>query len=347
MFISLMTGKEPESLSHKMPLKSAASDKLIHCGVRLKGNESLQDAGITSGAVIHCLPKKGNQTTPVPVPVGISEVQQLLLSLRTLVGNAQFRPLIQKLKTPEMVEKVMAACPEVQRDPMALALMQDPELVLGLVNPDHLSEVVEEHPAVAQVIHHVCGLLSSHGSSQRSHHVSYSMDALSDDEQMEEGGEWQAGSASGSNSSLPPITPAQLAAALASAAGNGSSTSSSSRTSRNSGTSLASTSAPPAPSASDEGPITAQMFSQALQNALAASSRTASSTPFMGTSQASGGSGATAASIPNLDESLQLMREMGIPDEELSKQALQATNGDVQAAVNLIFAQWMADDDNM
>lgn len=38
------------------------------------------------------------------------------------------------------------------------------------------------------------------------------------------------------------------------------------------------------------------------------------------------------------------MREMGIPDEDLSRQALQATNGDVQAAVNLIFAQWMADD---
>lgn len=48
--------------------------------------------------------------------------------------------------------------------------------------------------------------------------------------------------------------------------------------------------------------------------------------------------------IPNLDENLQLMREMGILDEDLSRQALQATNGDVQAAVNLIFAQWMADD---
>ena len=67
--------------------------------------------------------------------------------------------------------------------------------------------------------------------------------------------------------------------------------------------------------------------------------------------QATGSSSSTSTSgapssvqIPNLDESLQLMREMGIPDEDLSRQALQATNGDVQAAVNLIFAQWMADD---
>lgn len=65
-----------------------------------------------------------------------------------------------------------------------------------------------------------------------------------------------------------------------------------------------------------------------------------------GPSSSSNSSGPPSASIqiPNLEESLQLMREMGIPDEELSRQALQATNGDVQAAVNLIFAQWMADD---
>lgn len=52
----------------------------------------------------------------------------------------------------------------------------------------------------------------------------------------------------------------------------------------------------------------------------------------------------STAPIENVEESLQLMREMGIPDEELSLQALQATNGDVEAAVNLIYAQWMADD---
>ena len=48
--------------------------------------------------------------------------------------------------------------------------------------------------------------------------------------------------------------------------------------------------------------------------------------------------------MENLGESLQLMREMGITDETMSLQALQATNGDVEAAVNLIFAQMMTDD---
>ena len=38
------------------------------------------------------------------------------------------------------------------------------------------------------------------------------------------------------------------------------------------------------------------------------------------------------------------MREMGIADEEMGIRALQATNGNVEAAVDLIFSQMMADD---
>lgn len=49
-------------------------------------------------------------------------------------------------------------------------------------------------------------------------------------------------------------------------------------------------------------------------------------------------SGATPP-LPNLEASVRLMAEMGIPDEALSRQALVITNGDVQAAVELVFAQ--------
>ena len=46
-----------------------------------------------------------------------------------------------------------------------------------------------------------------------------------------------------------------------------------------------------------------------------------------------------APSPPNLEENVRLMSEMGILDEALSRQALLMTNGDVQAAVELVFAQ--------
>lgn len=42
---------------------SLTADKLfpvlVHCGVVLKGSDTLNDAGITSGSMIHCFPKSG------------------------------------------------------------------------------------------------------------------------------------------------------------------------------------------------------------------------------------------------------------------------------------------------
>lgn len=39
-----------------------------------------------------------------------------------------------------MYEKVVTACPVVRSDPAALAMLQDPELFMGLTNPDNLNK---------------------------------------------------------------------------------------------------------------------------------------------------------------------------------------------------------------
>nr|XP_006012516.1 PREDICTED: ubiquitin-like protein 7 [Latimeria chalumnae] len=65
-------------------------------------------------------------------------------------------------------------------------------------------------------------------------------------------------------------------------------------------------------------PITNDIFSQALQQALQASSLS----PLQNQWQTQ----------------LQQLRDMGIQDDELSLRALQATGGDIQAALELIFA---------
>lgn len=88
------------------------------------------------------------------------------------------------------------------------------------------------------------------------------------------------------------------------------------------------------------------MFNQALMQAMR-NSLTGGPTTSSG---ASGGSGSSSTNSvdPRRTEEAQLqeqfgrflpqMRELGITDNGLSLRALQATNGDVQAAVNLIFA---------
>lgn len=66
-------------------------------------------------------------------------------------------------------------------------------------------------------------------------------------------------------------------------------------------------------------PITNDLFSQALQHALQAS-------------------GQQPSLQSQWQPQLQQLRDMGIQDDELSLRALQATGGDIQAALELIFA---------
>lgn len=155
---------------------------------------------------------------------------------------------------------------------------------------------------------------------------SYSLEALSDDEEMD------SSSSDGTRDSNPlsrnhsysAITTAQLAAAIANA------------TTGNSFPSSGSNSASNPNSASV---ITNEMFSQAMQQAFA------NVTPQQ--------TGAAGAAIPatvsdegeslesitrRLAPQLQQMREMGLRDDVVNVQALQATSGDVQSAIELVFS---------
>uniref|UniRef100_A0A674GS66 Ubiquitin-like protein 7 n=1 Tax=Taeniopygia guttata TaxID=59729 RepID=A0A674GS66_TAEGU len=111
-----------------------------------------------------------------------------------------------------------------------------------------------------------------------------------------------------------PITQSELATALALA-----STPESSSHTPTPGTQGHSSGTSPMSSSVQSGtPITNDLFSQALQHAL----------------QASGQPSLQSQWQPQLQQ----LRDMGIHDDELSLRALQATGGDIQAALELIFA---------
>lgn len=151
---------------------------------------------------------------------------------------------------------------------------------------------------------------------------SYSLDNLSDDEEMAGGDSSQSSDSAqpnvlsefSSNSST--ITTAQLAAAL-SRAGARNAFPLSNSSSLTSTTSL------------NSSVITTEMFSQAMQQAFAAAPNSVSGLP----------------PIPPIlpqssDLQLQLtqMHEIGLQDDAVNVQALQFTNGDVQAAIELVFS---------
>ncbi len=104
--------------------------------------------------------------------------------------------------------------------------------------------------------------------------------------------------------------------------------------------------ASPSAASNSGGGLTQEMFNQAMSQALMMSSMRGNPAPTSATATPGGSSSGNRdrrhAEETQLREQfgrhLPQMRELGITDDGLSLRALQATNGDVQAAVNLVYA---------
>lgn len=183
---------------------------------------------------------------------------------------------------------------------------------------------MEAAQLIAAAVHEEARSSSAAGSNPSTMNApstaySYSLDNMSDDEEM-------AGDSSQSSDSAQPnltgynsnsaITTAQLAAALSRAGARGFPLSTSS-------------SATSGSSASNSGVITTEMFTQAIQQAFASAPTPPNSAPPV------------PPAIPqfaDLQRQLAQMHEIGLSDDAVNVQALQFTNGDVQAAIELVFS---------
>ncbi|CAJ0959517.1 unnamed protein product [Ranitomeya imitator] len=242
------------------------------------------------------------------------------------------------LGSRESLEQIVVATPGLSSDPVAMGVLQDKDLFTVFTDPSMLDTLVSSHPALVNaiilILHSVTGSSSLPPTDGAAHTVppatlhmpgGFLFDGLSDEED-----EYPQTSRSGSSSSTSgprpaslgytgasgprPITQSELATALALA-----STPESSSHTPTPGTQGHSSGTSPMSSSVQSGtPITNDLFSQALQHALQASSQTTQQSQWQ--------------------PQLQQLRDMGIRDEELSLRALQATGGDIQAALELIFA---------
>lgn len=84
----------------------------------------------------------------------------------------------------------MVATPGLRDDPVALAMIQDPELLIQLCDAGTVRRVVEAHPALAEAAHYIVAVVheeaaSSSTSSAPTSGYFYSLEALSDEEDME------------------------------------------------------------------------------------------------------------------------------------------------------------------
>lgn len=173
---------------------------------------------------------------------------------------------------------------------------------------------------------------------------SYSLENFSDDEEMAGDSSQSSDSTQPSNSARSPsssaITSAQLLAAISRAR------SSRSRTSGGAGSSgSARNNSSPSAAARNfnaGGAITFEMFNQAMQQAFASNSGQAtsasSSTPTATPAAFVAPQSTAASSDSDIQSQMTIMHEMGLRNDAINVQALQITNGDVQAAIELVLS---------
>ncbi|XP_064608956.1 ubiquitin-like protein 7 [Liolophura sinensis] len=274
--------------------------ELVYCGQCLQDQKTVDCYGVKSGSTVYALRKQHPKEETAPKSLTDADIRHFKTVLRTALINPAYQATVEKLiADPHELESLMNESPGLEHDPVALAMLYDPELLALLINPVSINNVLEAHPALAQAAINVSAKVSEEGGKATSANGAgssagtYSLDQMSDEEDNMAPSQ-PSGSAAGGQG----ITTSQLAAALSAATGGISSP----------GTSRQSDS---------QSRITADFFQQALLQAQ--------------------GAHATPPDPNTIQVQLQQLRDMGIADEDVARRALQATGGDIQMALDLIF----------
>lgn len=252
------------------------------------------------------------------------------------------------MSRPEVLETIKAATPGLADDPVAIAIIQDPELIVQLSDLDTVKRIATHHPSLIEAANHIAAHVHEETASVNNSRAgtstgySYSLEALSDDDDDEMESTPNEPPREGHpltrNTSYGTITAAQLADAILSSTQNlnfGVGTSALSTPQAAQG----GTNAQPTTPSSSGNVITNEMFLNAIQHAFSTTPAATLGSPAANDSfNATNNAPESMETLrTRLQSQLRQMRELGLTNESLNLRALQITSGDVQGAVELVF----------
>lgn len=298
----------------------------IFAGELLKDDETLDSYGIQDGFTVYVI-KKCPEPEPIEQDLDDVPIAEVMPVLEAAIKNPSYRNTVAKiLGNPDMLGQLIVTTPGLSADPVAMTLLQDPELLEQLVETANVETVVQEHPSLVQAASYIAAAITKEGggegtSGRRNFSRIVADDYESDEElrEMEPGlvaqaelvaaNEERIQSSRSPEASRGPVPHQQITSSLLSSA-----------------LASAGISQPSSSHSSEAGPSTSNSPS---------TSRQTITRDMMSEAVASARSVAQTSS--HMQSQLQQLRDMGITDDALSLQALSATNGDVQAALNIIF----------
>ncbi|XP_019873337.1 ubiquitin-like protein 7 [Aethina tumida] len=284
---------------------------LTYCGVIMDNENTLSSYGVCPGEIVYGTAKKPAPPVVPPKTYTETDIQNVVFIFSSFNISGR-RTALQKLTRAEVLEEIIAHVPGLADDPIAVSIIQDPELIGHMSNPETVRKMAETHPLLIEAANYIASHIEEDhttGSPQASTSTgySYSLEALSDEDDDLDSDTNVGSSGLTRNSSFNAITAAQLAAAIANATNTAFNTNSA---------------GVPTTSSNQNSVITSEMFSSAIEQALGAPS---------------GNEAPAENPAQRLEPQLRQMHEMGLVNDTLNVRALQITGGDVQAAIELVF----------
>nr|XP_012217267.1 PREDICTED: ubiquitin-like protein 7 isoform X3 [Linepithema humile] len=338
-------------------LKQEAADRwnlpkdsldFIYCGLILENDATVESVGLKNGSMIHAQQKK--EPEPIVKNKFVSEdcILQLTSAFKSFNETPAFRIALHRLsKRPEVIENIIFSCPGLHEDTVAIAILLDADLMAHFTDVDTVKRIAEMHPALIEAAQNIAAAVheeahnvassgsssSSVGSSQPTTARSYSVDNMSFEEEMARDIAHFFATHPVTDSNLhfpnsPPTANSQSSQRLdnppSSTSGNTNQTAASNQNNQSTGV------------------ITTEMFMDAMRQATlatnpnpqqVAASPVASLSPVLPPMLPP-----FSSPVTDLQRQLAQMHEMGLQDDTVNIQALQFTNGDVQAAIELVFS---------
>lgn len=253
------------------------------------------------------------------------------------------------------MKQILEAYPEFHTNLAAYAILRDSILIQSMTDFETVKNLAKEYPILVHSAEFVTKTIREHLTANKPNlvqNIQPAEDSLSDSSSSES--DSPTVSPNQRTGDIRQISRDQLSQALF-LAGNASSNSLSNIAQRNQSTaapssapstsSAASASSGSSAAAQSSSLISNSMFSNALSQALNATGSSATSTQSTST-QPSATPSASPLNLPGSNENLseryatelQTMREMGLFEELMNIQALVISNGDVEAAINLVLS---------
>lgn len=252
------------------------------------------------------------------------------------------------------MKQVLEVYPEFHTNLAAYAILRDSILIQSMTDFETVKNFAKQYPILVHSAEFVTKTIREHLTANKPNlvqNVQPAEDSLSDSSSSESDSPAVGVASNQRSGDIRQISRDQLSQALF-LAGNASSNSLSNIAQRNQtqstgsgpSTSSAPSTVPSATQSSSGNLISNSMFSNALSQALNATGSSASpqSTSTQPSPAPSAGGQNSSSSNDNLAEryatELQTMREMGLFEELMNIQALVVSNGDVEAAINLVLS---------